>query len=331
MPEEGRVRAGAIVVADIGGTNVRLALARGTEIIGDPLRVSRESVPDLQSACRRFLARVAQPVRGAAIAIAGPVEDGRVAMTNAPWEVDRAALASAIGSDAILLLNDFAAVAFALPLLRPGDTGVVAAPKAGALPRARGARATVGPGTGLGVAGLVPAESGWSVVASEGGHASFAPETEFERRVHGLAARRYGRVSWERVLSGPGLELIHDAAVAGGEAAGDEATAAEIVAAAAAANSPAAVRAVTCFAELLGAFAGDVALMFRADAGVWITGGVARHVLPLVDPQSVAVRFHDKGRFAAWLGRVPLELILAEDVAFRGAAAAFLQRFGAGD
>jgi len=85
---------------------------------------------------------------------------------------------------------------------------------------------------------------------------------------------------------------------------------------------------VACFAGLLGAFAGDVGLMFHADGGVWITGGVARHVLPLVAAEIVVARFRGKGRFAEWLTQVPLELIVAEDVAFRGAAAAFLQRFG---
>jgi glucokinase len=333
-----------VLVADIGGTFVRFALARDGALVTEPVHIERASFTDLPQACLSFLGQPGTgPIDGAAIAAAGQVHGDRIEMTNASWAVDAHALESALGvpRSRIVVLNDFGALAWALPTLSRdellpvnsigsvGSTGSIEA-----LPD--GNRVIVGPGTGLGVAaairthrsrdtrtGHLVTDEGWLPLATEGGHATFAPETAIERRAAAIAAHRYGRVSWERVVSGPGLELLHDAARDELELAPAHLGAAEIVEAVRRGDDPAALLAVEAFIGLVGAFAGDLALVFNATGGVVIAGGVLPRLVNVHPFDGLRTRFEDKGRFGPWLRKVPTSLLDSPFAALRGAALAW--------
>lgn len=320
----------AVLVADIGGTFARFGLAHGGRLRSDVLTLARSSARDLPDLCVQSLRHFRQAVAGAAIAVAAPVAGGRARMTNVDWEVDEQALAEALSLEHVLLLNDFAALACSLPALEAGDvlpvppraplpaTGETAAPDA--------PRVVFGPGTGLGVAALLQHAGHAVPIASEGGHIGFAPATRFEQQVLEYAAARFERVSWERILSGPGLELIDAVSRRALGQPDAPRTAQQIVDAAHAGSCPVATQSVACFAGLLGSFGGDLALIFRA-GGVVIGGGVTARLAPLLSLPDVRERFSRKGRFSAWLGALPLAILCSPNAALNGAARAFAERF----
>lgn len=334
MPETAPEARGehVVLVGDVGGTYARFALARGARLLTTPERLERAGSPDIVSACRRYLDRHGDGLRieGAAIAAAGRVQDGRIAMTNADWSIDPATLAAGLGLQAqrVLALNDFAALAWSLPALDAGEleplrggAGACAGPPP-SVGSPRGHRVVLGPGTGLGVAATVLTAHGWQPLASEGGHASCAVETPLERAAHALAARRFGRVSWERLLSGPGLALLHEAACLEAGAPPPRGGPAGVVDACAR-DDPVAVRAARAFVGLLGAFAGDLALIYDAGGGVVIGGGIVPRLAAVMPLDGLRERFEAKGRFSDWLATVPVGLLTAPYAALRGAAIAY--------
>jgi glucokinase len=334
MPESVREQRSdhVVLVADIGGTYARFALARDGRLLDEPERLERGRWPDIASACRHYLGgRGREPrIDGVAIAAAGRVQEGRIAMTNADWSIDPPRLAAELGLSAhrVLALNDFAALAWSLPGLG-GDELVPlpggASARAGARPpegTLHGHRVVLGPGTGLGVAASLRTAHGWQPLASEGGHASCAVDTPLERAAHALAARRFGRVSWERLLSGPGLALLHEAACLEAGAPPPQGGPAGVVDACAR-GDPVAALAARAFLELLGAFAGDLALIYDAGGGVVVAGGVVPRLAAVMPLDGVRTRFEAKGRFAGWLATVPVGLLTAPSAALRGAAIAY--------
>jgi glucokinase len=335
MPERdatGR-HAHRVLVGDIGGTFARFALACDGALLNEPQRLERARWPDLASACRHYLAGAcagSPAIAGASIAAAGRVDADRIEMTNAQWSVDGAALADELGlrRDRVRVINDFAALAWVLPHLAPDelaavpDGAVAATGRPAPGERTDGNRVVVGAGTGLGVAAALRTTAGWHPLATEGGHASFAAGTAFEHRAAELAARRFGRVSWERMLSGPGLSLLHEAArLEAGEPPPLDGAAAVLEGCAR--GEPAALRATRCFVELIGAFAGDLALLYDASGGVVIAGGVVPRIAALLPLDGLRERFEDKGRFAPWLRTVPVGVLTAPFAALRGAAIAY--------
>lgn len=322
-----------VLVGDIGGTFARFALARDGALLNAPQRLERALWPDLASACRHYLAEScpgAAPIDGASIAAAGRVEAGRIEMTNAEWSVDAHGLAAELGlhADRVRVLNDFGSLAWALPSLAPDELapvpGGAAVRAGGAAPAGRsdGNRVVVGPGTGLGVAAMLRTATGWHPLSTEGGHASFAAGTPFEHVARAFAERRFGRVSWERMLSGPGLALLHEAARLEAGEPPPRGGAPETLEACAR-GEPAAIRATRCFIELLGAFAGDLALLYDAAGGVVIAGGVVPRIAAVLPLDGLRMRFEDKGRFAPWLATVPVGVLTAPFAALRGAAIAY--------
>jgi len=320
-----------VLVADLGGTFVRFALACDGVLIGEPGRLERGAFPDFAAACRQWLGEHAHGLRidGATVAAAGRVDRGRIEMTNAAWSIDPAALAVELGlhEHRVTVLNDFAALAWVLPAL--GDDALIAVPGGAAHREGRplpacgaGHRAVVGPGTGLGVAALVRTSAGWQPIASEGGHAGCSPATPLERAAEALAVARHGRASWERLLSGPGLALLHEAACAQAGRAPDGVDAPAVLRACAA-GDPCATRAVHAFIELLGAFAGDLALMYDACGGVVIAGGIVPRIAEVMPLDAMRTRFEAKGRFSPWLERVALHRLATPYAALRGAALAY--------
>jgi glucokinase len=324
-----------LLVADVGGTHVRFALACHGRLLTEPRQRARRESRDLAGACQDFLADHAGGVRidGAAIAAAGRLQGERIEMTNADWSVDAGRLAGDLGLRRVdvLVLNDFGALARALPTLAadeqlpiPGGARALAGvvPADGA---AHGHRVVVGPGTGLGVAALLRTPAGWYPLATEGGHASLAPESPLERAAADLAARRFGRASWERLLSGTGLALLHAVARAqAGEPPVAEDPAATV--AACLRGEPSAIRAARAFVELLGAFAGDLALLYDAGGGVVIAGGIVPRIAEALPLDGLRTRFEAKGRFSDWLATVPLTRLATPAAALRGAALAWTDR-----
>ncbi len=329
------------LLADIGGTHARFALQTPGARPGAPVVLDVADHADLEHAAGAALARLAPsaPPRVAALAVAGPIVGETIAMTNHPWKLSRAAIARALGLDRVEIVNDFAAVARALPHLAADEHRPIGdGPEKGA-PRAT--LATIGPGTGLGIAGLTPAgaaggvdaamdargamdtSGGWVVVAGEGGHADFAAVTTRERAVRNRLAARHGHVSIERVLSGPGLGEIYRALaeINGRDSETPPPDAAEIAARARARSDAIAVETAALFSAALGGAAGNLALTLGARGGVYLAGGVVPGLGAAFDETAFRRRFVAKGRFKPYLAAIPTELITTRWPALTGLAA----------
>ena len=318
-----------VLAGDIGGTNARLAiveLGSGARIIAEQTLASR-AVQSPAAMIADFLAKQPSLPARACLGIAGPVVDGVVSGTNLPWVLEAHELGRALGIPALRLLNDFQAAAHALPLLGSEDLLMlqegVRAPQ--------GAIALIGAGTGLGEGFLVRTGDRYSVQASEGGHSSFTPTDQRGWDLFQHLAAKFGHVSWERVLSGPGLVTIFEFLAEGRrwggsghirEAMAQGDAAAVISRLALDGADPVAVEALDLFVDAYGAQAGNLALTVLATGGVYIAGGIARQIAPKLADGSFLRAFRRKGRMTALLERLPVQVILNPDVGLLGAAAA---------
>lgn len=310
------------LVADIGGTNARFGL-----VVSPGARPSRVAVlpgaahRGLPEAVAAYLAGHADGARpgAACLAVAGPVDGDRYALTNLPW----AGSARDLGVPRAVLLNDFEALALSLPHLDEDDL----VPLGGPRPR-HGVKAVLGPGTGLGVAGLVPVDGGWVPVPGEGGHVtvpvSDERELEILRVLRGRDARVPGeQVVAERILSGPGLVRLHRAlaevnGVPAPELTAPELTASDVVAAA---DDPLCAETVEVFCGMLGGFAANVALTLGARGGVYLGGGVLPRIADRVRAGGFRARFTANPDMSAYLDEIATQLIVADQPALTGAAA----------
>lgn len=308
------------LLADIGGTNARFAL----QVPGrHPARyrvLKTADHPGLEAAIAHYLAlvRPARKPNVAAVAVAAPVLGDAVALTNSSWSFSAAAVARVMGLDRLHVLNDFEALAWALTTFGRDDLHKMGRGR----PVAQTPSAVFGPGTGLGVSCLVPGPDDKPVaLASEGGHVSLAAGTVRETRMIDVVRDRFGHVSAERVLSGPGLANIY-AALAKLDAAAPSAPMkpGAIARAARDRSDPRAGEAVAMFSALAGQFAGDLALTFGARGGVYVAGGVIPRLADAFDARLFRRRFEAKGRFASWLRRVPTWLITHPRPAMPGLA-----------
>jgi len=306
-----------LLLADIGGTNIRFALLAGG-LRGPSTRLKLDAFTGIAEAIGSWLATQdgPRPV-GALLAVAGPVEANRVVLTNRGWVVDGDALAAELGLQQVVVVNDFAALAWSLPHLARSDLH----PLGGSAAEAGAPLAVVGPGTGLGVAAFLPAVQGGMVLPSEGGHSTMAAGTAREASVIAWLRERYGHVSAERVLSGQGIENLHDAIAALDGVTVPQRSAAEVTAAAAAGSCLVCVEALAMFCGMLGSFAGDLALLYDARGGIFIGGGIAPRFPDVLAASSFRARFEAKGRFRDWLAPVPAWLIMRRDAAMVGLAA----------
>jgi glucokinase len=303
-----------ILAGDIGGTNTRLALVDGDP--GEPAAVEiypSAAHASLEEMVQAFLAvHPAQPV-AACFGVAGPVRDGRVRVTNLAWPVDGATLASVLGLDRVLLLNDLEANAWGIAALGPADFHVLNAGRTDA----RGNAAVCSAGTGLGEAGLYWDGERHHAFACEGGHTDFAPRNELQRGLREFVAEEQSHVSYERVCSGIGLVNIYRF-ITGGNDLG----ATEITQLALAGTDEHAVVALDTMVEIYGAEAGNLALKLMATGGVYLGGGIPPRILPKLEQGSFMQAFTDKGRFADLLAAVPVQVILNDRTALMGAALA---------
>ncbi len=311
------------LVADIGGTNARFALcdpAAAVPVLQVPRALPAAEFASLEHAVEHYLADVGVRPARAAFALACPVGGDEIRLTNRAWSFNRHGLRAALGLGELRLLNDFEAIARAVPVL--GAAGCVSL-DGRAHPIDAGPVSVIGPGTGFGAALLVGgAAEGWRVVATEGGHVAFAPLDEEERRLADWIVARHGRASWERLLSGSGLATI-DAVLRGGGGAGAAPLRdpADVVAAALDGHDIAARNALARFCAILGSVAGDVALVHGARAVV-VAGGIVPRFLPFLRASAFRERFLDKGRFAAWLEPVPVHVVVHPHPGLLGAALA---------
>ena len=309
---------GPDILADFGGTNARLMLSHGATFGA----VRRYKVADFSGpaqAIRRFLRDVAPdaPPRRAAIAVAGPVAAGEADLTNSEWTISAAALQRDLALDRVLLLNDFAALAWALPGLADGDLFTIGGGRR--LPGSP--MAVLGPGTGLGVAAFVP-DRGGVVLATEGGHVTMPAVDDREAEILRRLRARYDHVSAERTLSGAGLEALYGAVSAVDGIAGPDRTAPEITERALAGDCVASRATLETFCAMLGGFAGDVALSMGARGGVFVAGGIVPRFPDFMAQSRFRERFEAKGRFRDWLAAIPTFVVSHPDPAFPGLRAA---------
>lgn len=316
------------LLADVGGTNCRFALRHEDGRIEHAERLRTADFAGPREAFEHALASLAptasgtRPTIGAiGLAVAAPLSGDRIEMVNADWRFSIAALGRALGRP-VIAMNDFVAQSYALARL--DESGVV--PVGPKLPAAPGARLAIGPGTGLGVGFLVPRGDAWDAVPSEGGHATAAAFTEEESAIIALARERYAHVSWERLVSGPGLELLHAIVAARRSASPRHRSAAEITDHP---NDPLCAEAIGHFIDLLATAASNAALTAGAFGGVYLVGGVLGHLGPAFDHQRFRRRFEAKGRYSELLARIPTVHVVDPLAAFRGVAYA-LERTAAG-
>lgn len=308
------------LVADIGGTNARFALTDTAADIPQllhPRTLENASFGSLQHAAEHYLRSLdVRPAR-AAIALACPVHGEEIRLTNRAWSFSRSELRQSLGLDDLLLLNDFGAVAWAIPALLPEDRVALYGPEREVL---EGPVTVLGPGTGFGVGLLVGSDAqGWHVVETEGGHVAFAPLDEEERAIARWLDARHGRTSYERLLSGEGLSSI-DAVLRGGEDSAMRSPA-EVVAAALDGHDVVARRTLARFCAVLGSVAGDVALAHGART-LMIAGGIVPRFLPFLRSSEFRERFLAKGRFAAYLESVSVQVVTHPNPGLLGAAVA---------
>src|SRR5262245_24509810 len=305
-----------VLIADIGGTTCRFAVI-GAD--GRPDRVHRfanREVPDLAAAVARYVAEAGVRPRAGVLAVAAPVDGDEIALTNCAWRFRVDELRARLGFSQLCAINDFAAVAWALLGLAPEQVRAIG-PAAACQD---GVRLVCGPGTGLGVAALVPDGGSWRVLASEGGHVSFGPADADEELVFARLRAMAGPISAEMVLSGPGLMRLHRAVHADAEPLASE----EIIARAKAGD--AASRAtVAMFVRLLGRFAGDVALVFKA-AGVYLAGGVGEGIAPLIDARAFRRAFEAHRPYERLLATIPTFVITERTPGLIGCAVYAQQR-----
>ncbi|PXW18395.1 bifunctional transcriptional regulator/glucokinase [Paraburkholderia caballeronis] len=317
-PTAGQHADGPRLLADIGGTNARFALETAPGEIGQVRVYPCADYPGVADVIAQYLkdTKVSR-VNHAAIAIANPVDGDQVRMTNHDWTFSIEATRRALGFDTLLVVNDFTALAMALP----GLTDTQRQQVGGGQRRQNSVIGLLGPGTGLGVSGLIPADDRWIALGSEGGHASFSPQDEREDLVLQFARKKWPHVSFERVCAGPGIELIYRALAARDKKRLPANLDTADVVTRAQGGEPLAAEAVECFCGILGSFAGNIAVTLGALGGIYIGGGVVPRLGELFTRSSFRARFEAKGRFDAYLANVPTYVITAEYPAFLGVSA----------
>lgn len=322
------------LLADLGGTNVRFALAdtsSSAPLMMDSVRRYRvKDFDTLADTIRQYFIDTGHTASHAVIAAAGRIANGEtVQITNNPWAVSAHGLQAEIGFDAVRLVNDFAAQGMSIPLLQRDQLKPVGPP----LPPQHGHNPTqtfvvMGPGTGLGVAGLLLRNDQWIVLETEGGHAGFAAHTAEDVEILHRLNARFGRVSNERMICGNGLVNLYLALadIAGQPA--EEYTPEDITSRATDGSDALCVRTVETLAGIFGSVAGDLVLSLGGWDGVYLTGGVLAILMPWLQRGGFRERFEAKGRFRETMECVPTIAITHPEPGLLGAAALALLEAG---
>lgn len=309
------------LVGDIGGTNARFALVADRSSRPQHEQVMRcADFEGLEQAMRRYLADHGNPaILEAALDVATGITGDFVQLTNGPWGFSIEKTRRALALDRLHVINDFTALALSVPTLQPQELRQVGEGQA----VTGSAIAVIGPGTGLGVSGLLPAGGGWIALQGEGGHTAFSPMTGREVEVLRWLMQRYEHVSTERVVSGMGLENLYQALCALDHVTAQTLTPAQITEAALAGNEAHCREALDMFCAILGAAAANLVVTLGARAGCYIGGGIVPRLGEYFVHSPFRARFERKGRFSAYVATVPTHVILAETPALRGLATLF--------
>lgn len=316
-----------LLAGDVGGTKTILALVDGGAVVRRETYRSA-AFPDLSTLVAGFLDGAAAGVGHACFGVAGPVLDDVCQATNLPWRIDARALERDLGLRRVALVNDFHALSIGITELPDSDLATLH--EAPADPR--GPWVVLGAGTGLGEAVIVKGPAGCEVIASEGGHTDFGPRNELEIELLRFLLRRYPRVSYERIVSGPGLAAVHEffcerdpagctPAVRAELEADPEGRAAIVSAHALAGDDPSCAQALDLFVSIYGAEAGNLALKVVARGGVYVAGGIAPKILPKLLEGGFERAFLSKGRLGPVLERTPVKVVKNADAGLIGAAA----------
>lgn len=316
------------LLADIGGTYARFALEIGPGEFTQMASLRCADHADFHAAVRAYLAGLSwqdggpQQIAHAAIAIANPVEGDRVRMTNYHWQFSIDEMRQRLSLDTLVVVNDFTALAMALPRLAEVDVHQVGGGQA----RRPSVIGLLGAGTGLGVSGLIPAGEGWIALGTEGGHVNFGPRDEREMDILKFAWKTLdpiaGHVSYERLISGPGLELIYKALADRNGVANAEALLAPAITQRALEDGDAlCLETLEVFCGLLGTAAANLAVTLGSLGGIYIGGGIVPRLGEYFDRSPFRERFEDKGRFRDYVSAIPTFVITAEHATFKGASA----------
>lgn len=315
----------AFLVGDVGGTNCRLSIAEvdnGQTRLHRPQNYKCADFPGAEAAIDHYLASAGWPgpLKAMVLAVAGPVKDGAVQSTNMRWRLSEAEL-SEHGAREVKLINDYTALALAVEHLAGDDLIPLGT---GAPQRQHGTIAVIGAGTGFGVSAVAHGIGGPTAIATEGGHVSFAPVDEVEVDILRILTHRFGRVSIERLLSGPGLVNLRMALAEieghGGDASGPGALGSEEIVAAAQEGDALSQRTLDRFCAIYGSVAGDIALIYGAVGGVYLGGGIAPALSQRLASSQFRARFEAKGRFERYLKAIPTSIIANTHAPLLGAA-----------
>jgi len=308
-----------ILVGDIGGTNARFAvIEHAGAATGEPQIVHTADFATIDDAIRAaVLERLGVQPRSALLAIAGPVIGDEIPLTNCPWIVKPKSMASTVGLMDVMILNDFEAQALAVVAL--GDHHLEKIGGGDALPHA--GRVVLGPGTGLGVAGLIKSGGKWIPVPGEGGHMDIGPRTPRDYQIWPHIEPLEGRVSGEQILCGRGLVNTYRAVALTEGKTPVFTTPAQVTKAALDKTDAVAEEALQLFVTCLGRTAGDVALVFKAQGGVYLAGGIPQRILPALKSGNFRAAFNDKAPHSEWMAEIPVYVITDPLGALAGLAA----------
>ncbi len=299
------------MLADIGGTHTRCGIADNGSAPKKLRTYHNRAFKEPGALMKHYLAEVGGVVpHTLTAAVAGPVGGETVSLTNLNWVLDATQLQNQVGAERVEFVNDFAALAYAIPVLGADDRVQMG----GERPISGAAAVAMGPGTGLGVAGLVRCEDRWLAINSEGGHTTLPAVNPREADIIARLNRRFGHVSAERVLSGPGLVSLYATVTDTSSTARAPAEITDL----AIKGDVRARETLDLFFAMLGTVAGNIALTFCAAGGVYLGGGILPKLRARLVQSGFRQRFEAKGRFAEYLGRIPVFLITAESPTLLG-------------
>ena len=326
-----------IIAGDIGGTKTNVALF-GREERGVLELKTLESFPSagyqsLEDILEEFNAKHRPEITHACFGVAGPVVDGRVDATNLAWEMSARSLAGTLKVETVSMINDLEAMAYGVETLVPAQLHTLSE---GDCRRRHGHRGLIAAGTGLGMASIYWDGTDYHPMPSEGGHVDFAPRSELETGLLDWLSHRYGHVSYERILSGPGLFNVYsflresgfaeEPAWLAAELETAEDSSAAISKAALGKKSELAVKTLEMFVEIYGAMAGNLALVLKSVGGLYVGGGIAPKILDKLKDGSFMKAFNDKGRMAYLTASIPVHVILDDTTSLYGAATCALKQ-----
>jgi glucokinase len=308
---------GPRLLADIGATHARFALESAPGVLRNVAVLLCDDYPGIVPLLNAYLEQTGGVrISHAAFALANPISGDFIRMTNRNWQFSTDEVRRTLGLTTLLIVNDFTALAMALPGFKPADLLQIG----GGTPQPHAVSGVLGPGTGLGVSGVIPTVDGFVTLGSEGGHVNFAPADEREFAILQYAWREWQHVSNERLISGPGMEIIYRALAQRNGVQAPSRNAADIVSAALEQKDPLCLEVLECFAGMLGGAAANLAVTLGAFGGIFIGGGIVPRLAQWFATSPFRARFEAKGRFSDYLAQIPTYVIMTPNPALYGVA-----------